>query len=434
MSLKRDRKEINSSCLDYLHEAIQGQLQVHGVDVNYRIRFERDSDFSNIHLQSKLLKKKKWMELFGGCKPKYPPWIPTTYMSEFYEKIFDEYDDEIKCKVIETCKDTFQKLSARIQINLDVDKEFLKMKICMAVPLPLLIFSPKIHSYAFNKNVSRVRMYYNPLDIKWKKTLLEERFTNIQELNSCVVFVCLKNTLSNCDELISNNFSTPILFLTLDPIHVSLLFSILFMNASRVSGAVCDLPCENFDPNFLFGFLKGCRYVSLSNEKIEEKNLLRIQANKNKFTRQAFLQGKRRFFSIKDEMKFLNEIPDLNMPKWTRINVKEGEIKSFSAQNHFFMFAQESKTIGECICFQSVYDLIKEPEDTYPKHIVLKLDDDMEININTLQALRLESFHKKHFSKELIPSVHTLSDLDGNADTILKCRKLISNLIGKICL
>jgi hypothetical protein len=421
--LKRKRNDTEDNLM-YIRNEILFQLESLGAKKQYIDEFQNNFMLSHIHIPSMSVNKKKWFHIFGGCiNHKYPPWISLTYNSNFWEKVLEEFEDDIINNVTHVTKDTFKKFSIFQNVVLNIDDEIKNMKICFMVPLPLLVFNPKLHVYNYVEKVTRVRMYYNPLDIKWKKSGMEERFAKLQELNSCITFACLKNSLKgkkiDCE--------SPILYLEMNPVHIGVLFCVLFANATRTAGAVCDVSAEKMNIDYIFGYLNGCRYVALNNEKEKEK----IRSNmKTKLMTQAFLEGKRSYKALEDSMNFISEFPEIKFPEWKRLSLETGNVKSFSVNSNFFMFAQTSKQEGEFICAQFIHDLIKN-DMKEEKSISIEINNKL-LQITQTEAIRLEMYHKKCLAKEYVPSVHTISPLDGDPDNLLKCPLLISQIIGKI--
>lgn len=420
--------------LEYLRGNLVNVLRSSGIDEYYVQKFIFQEDISYLHnnKQAYYMSKKKWMEQFGGnIAHKYPPWIPTTHSSKFYESIYNYYKEEINKSIENKSKEILNKFLNEKNLSFEMDEKE-ELLICFHNPLPILIFSPKVHTYHFEEQKQSVRFYSNILNKKWKKENIQERFSKIQELNDCITFCCLKNTLTSQNEK-QRNDESPILHMNLHPTHICLLACIFFTNAVHLAGAAIDLPYFNlFKPQMLCGILKGCRYVLLNDkisEQKEEQERIRKFCFENDIRKQGFLQGKRRFSSFQDSLKFLKDIPDLSLPKWERVLLKTDQIKTFSANSSLFMFAQKSKEEGEFVCAQMLHELNKEPS---LKNIKLNLPITQEtLELSERQAWRLELYHKKITCQQMIPSLQTNSALDGSSDDLFECPTLLQNIQGR---
>jgi len=420
--------------LETLKMCIETALHQSGVDLYYIQNFKSQECISYLHnkKQAYYMPKKKWMEEFGGNIPhKYPPWLPTTHCSVFYESLFNYYNEKLYKNIEKKSRDilhTFLTEKNEKVLQLDENEHLVT---CFHNPLPLLIFSPQIHTYHFEEQKQSVRFYSNILNKKWKKENMEERFLKIQEMNHCITFCCIKNTLK-AQEKKFNNDESPILHMNLHPTHICLLACIFFTNTVQISGSAIDVPYYNlFLPEMLLGILKGCRYVFLSGDTLEQINQqesIRKFCFENEIRKQGFLQGKRRFLSFMDQLKFLKEIPDLNVVKWERINLKTDQIETFSVNSSFFMFAQKSKQEGEFLCAQLLYELNKE---TQIKNIKVTLPGSNDfVELSEREAMRLEMYHTKSTCQHYIPSLQTKSKLDGSSDFFFQCPTLLQNIKG----
>ena len=445
IDLKRKREESFSEEINNEHNishhplhtlklCIERALKESCVDNYYIQKFKSQDNISYLHNKKQVyyMPKKKWMEEFGGNIPhKYPPWLPTTHCSIFYESLFNYYNKKLYTSIEKKCKDILHTFLNENKRVLQVEEDD-HLVICFRNPLPLLIFSPEIHTYHFEEQKQSVRFYSNILNKKWKKENMEERFLKIQELNDCVTFCCLKNTLTSSDKE-HVNYESPILYMNLHPTHICLLACIFFTNAVQLAGAAVDLPYFNlFHPEMLMGIIKGCRYVFLKEKQFEtnkEQENIRKFCFENEIRKQGFLQGKRRYLSFMETLKFLKDIPDLDVPQWKRLHFKTNDIQSFSVSSSFFMFAQKSKQEGEFICAQLIHELNKE---TQIKNIKLTLPGTNDIlELNEREAMRLEMYHTKSTCQQYIPSLQTKSLLDGSSDFFFQCPTLLQNIKGK---
>lgn len=446
--------KITFDCLDIIMSCIEKGLKAQGVDMYFMNTWKSQDSFSWIHNQKKTfyMTKKKWIEQFGGeISCTYPPWIPIQYNSKLYESILHTYENKLYTSVKQVCNTSLeilklQNAKVNVQINENEKKEMenFELLICFQNPLPLLIFSPEYHSYTFDEKNTTVRLYTNILENRIKQTdlkkniteKLKKRFVNIQELNSSISFICLKNTLRS-NEIKNCNLEIPILYLKLSPIYISLLACTYLYGTFNKSGGLNSFPYSPiFDPEMLWGFLKGCRYAFLNKtgelNNTEEKEALLQVCLENEKRKQGFYQGKRKFLSLQEHFDFLIDVPDLKKkPTWKRLQMQKGDIISFPINSTLFMFAQGSKTKGECLIIQMIHELRK--EEKKEKNICISLPFNNSTNtlyVNEWEAYRLEMYHKKNGKKEFIPSIQTFSCLDENQDDMLICPKLIQSIQG----
>ena len=173
------------------------------------------------------LKKKDFIKTFGDEKA-LPPYLPIAYNALFLEKVFKVFGNDIVSHVSEVLK-----------------KYWKNEKICLTNPLPLLLFSPIIHSLQFQKH-TRIRYYGNPYIIKNVRE-------SIDYLKRSISFICLKNTLVD----IHDEEETPLYNLEMSEHHIKFLFEFYFKEFVT-KGNVLDIENEYFHPKKIWGFIKGC--------------------------------------------------------------------------------------------------------------------------------------------------------------------------------